>query len=107
RIAAAKDTRGWCTRGGRNSRSRMTRTTSCSGSRRGPARSPAGEAGPTRRGSAPGRDRSRVGRALDALAVLALELEGRVLDVEIAGETAAERVEDGRGVGVPVDDDVR
>src|SRR5713101_8262277 len=51
-------------------------------------------------------DRSRMARALEPLPVLALELERRVLDVEVAAQAALELVEDRVRVGSGVDDHV-
>src|SRR4051812_36448494 len=53
------------------------------------------------------RARSPVRARLESPPVVRLELEGRVLDVEIAGQALAQEVEDGRAVCPRLEHDVR
>src|SRR5207247_4198415 len=89
-------------------RPRHTRRTGSRSDSR-PPRAPgrAAAAAARRRGSRRVRAGSRMARALEPLTVLALELERRVLDVEVAAQAALELVEDRVRVGSGVDDDVR
>src|SRR5437879_3459771 len=82
-----------CTDGGRTRPRRTRREPSRSDTRPpvGPAR--AAGAAATHRGRRRPRAESRVAGALQPRAILAFELEGRVLDVEVSAQAALELVE--------------